>query len=102
MTDQNEVPYFERVKKGRILAQEYPVFLNHEEKNWQGVIDLILEEDRVSVIDFKTGRKPLVLPDSYQRQAEIYKQAVQSLLPHRTVEFEFWWLNSESVCGKKT
>jgi len=89
------MPYVDRVRSGSILAQEFPFFLHHENRNWQGVIDLVLEEEGgILVIDFKTGDRPAEMPASYRRQSEIYRRAVEELLPDRSVAFEFWWLGT--------
>ncbi len=88
----------ERVRSGRILGREVPVYLRKEGRHWHGVIDLILEEEeegRLIGVDYKTGRPTDPLPESYERQQEIYRAALERVAPGRPVAFEFWWLGWE-------
>lgn len=84
-----------RIGKGKILGREVPVYVTVEEQSWHGIIDLILlEEDTILGIDFKTGSPLDPLPESYQRQRRIYSRALQQACPEQRVQFEFWWLGS--------
>ena len=75
------------------MGREIPVYLQVENKPWNGVIDLVLEEDGDIIgIDYKFMAQPNVLPDGYARQETLYATALQRLFPDRTVRFEFWWL----------
>ena len=69
----------------------------YEERAWFGKIDLILEEGETTlVVDYKTGT-PADDPSMEQRfdkQREIYTEAVQRLFKDRTVDFEIFWLGT--------
>jgi ATP-dependent exoDNAse (exonuclease V) beta subunit len=94
LKDPWDVPYIERVRKGAVLAREYPFFLRDNDQNWHGVIDLVLRErDGIKVVDFKTGIRPQPLPEFYLKQAKVYKSVIQQLMQNEKVEFEFWWLS---------
>jgi ATP-dependent helicase/nuclease subunit A len=85
--------YRERLRSSRVLAQEVPFFLYFEERSWNGVIDLILEEDGiVRGVDFKLSAEANPLPASYARQKRVYSEAICRLFRGRTVDFDFWWL----------
>jgi ATP-dependent exoDNAse (exonuclease V) beta subunit len=87
-------PFTERARVGRVLAREFPVYLNIEGESWLGVIDLVLEEGGVvKAVDYKTTTVKAILPASYEQQRRIYSEALRRLFPGRQVEFEFWWLN---------
>ncbi|MBB3763698.1 double-strand break repair helicase AddA [Sphingomicrobium lutaoense] len=56
-----------------------------------GTVDrLLVEEERVLVVDFKTGRMvpedPGAVPDYHRRQMQAYAAALQVIFPGRTVE----------------
>jgi ATP-dependent helicase/nuclease subunit A len=83
----------ERLRCGRIRGREVPVYLKQDGRRWHGIIDLILEEeDGLVGVDYKTGRPADPLPESYLRQQEIYRAALERIAPGRPVAFEFWWL----------
>lgn len=93
LADDSGTALIERVRRGRILARELPIFFRHEGKTWQGVIDLVLEEaGTVRGVDFKTGHRADPLPETYRRQSAVYRQALTRLFPAQPVDFEFWWL----------
>jgi ATP-dependent helicase/nuclease subunit A len=49
---------------------------------------LLIEEDRVSVLDFKTGRLPQTdaqIPAAHRAQMEAYSQALRVIFPGRRV-----------------
>ena len=54
-----------------------------------GTVDrLLVEDDRVSVIDFKTGRVPVsesAIPASHRAQMDAYTQALRVIFPDRDV-----------------
>ena len=54
-----------------------------------GTVDrLLIEDERVSVIDFKTGRVPGsegAIPESHRAQMKAYTQALQIIFPGRHV-----------------
>ena len=85
--------YAERIRAGRILGREVPVFLTDKHQAWHGVIDLVLEEEgMVMGIDYKTSAPKDPLPEEYDRQLRVYTRALERAFPERTVNFEFWWL----------
>ncbi len=95
----NEIPaigataYRQRCSEATILAQEFPFFLDFEGKGWNGVIDLVIEEDETVVgIDYKTTSEKPDLPESYEQQRRIYTEALRRLFVGRKVTFEFWWM----------
>ncbi len=93
MVDASGRPYRNRVGQGRVLARELPVYLVHEDDTWNGVIDLVLEEEgTIRAIDYKatTARDPL--PEAYLQQERIYREALRRTFPKREIGFEFWWL----------
>jgi ATP-dependent helicase/nuclease subunit A len=69
-----EAPLAATLPDGRVIA---------------GTMDrLLVEEDRVSVIDFKTGRVPPdadAIPTSHRRQMQAYVAALQVIFPGREV-----------------
>ncbi len=91
--DDRGTPVIERVRRARIVARELPIFIRHEGRPWQGVVDLVLEDaGGITGVDFKTGHRETPLPEVYQRQSFVYGEALRRLFPDRTVSFEFWWL----------
>jgi ATP-dependent exoDNAse (exonuclease V) beta subunit len=86
--------YQARLGSGRVLGQEIPFFLFFEGRSWNGVIDLVLEEDGViRGIDYKISSEVSPLPETYARQKRVYFEAVRRLFPGNKVDFEFWWLS---------
>jgi ATP-dependent helicase/nuclease subunit A len=69
-----EAPLAATLRDGRVIA---------------GTIDrLLVEESRVSVIDFKTGKVPASdgqIPTSHRRQMEAYVEALRIIFPGRDV-----------------
>jgi len=69
-----EAPLAATLADGRVIA---------------GTVDRILVEDaRVSVIDFKTGRAPATdadIPNAHRAQMSAYAQALQIIFPGREV-----------------
>ncbi len=91
--DQAGTPLVERVSNARVVAREFPVMLDFQGETQYRIIDLLLEEDGgITIVDFKTGEKPLELPERYRIQRGAYTQAVEQLSGNRPVSFEFWWL----------
>jgi ATP-dependent exoDNAse (exonuclease V) beta subunit len=85
--------YRQRARKAKVLARELPFFMAAHGKFWNGVIDLVMEEDdQIVGVDYKTAIEKEQLPESYAQQAAIYSEALQQLFPGKTVRFEFWWL----------
>jgi ATP-dependent exoDNAse (exonuclease V) beta subunit len=85
--------YHDRARSSKVLARELPFFMPALGKFWNGVIDLVLEENGEIVgVDYKTAIEKEQLPESYAQQATIYTEALRQLFPGRTVRFEFWWL----------
>ncbi len=54
-----------------------------------GTVDrLLVERDRISVIDFKTGRVPAMagdIPDAHRAQMAAYTDALQVIFPGRRI-----------------
>jgi len=89
--------YRERTRNSKVLARELPFFMAEGENFWNGVIDLVLEEDgQVLGVDYKTSIEKEQLPESYAQQATVYTQALRQLFPGKPVSFEFWWLWEKS------
>ncbi|HLV00896.1 MAG TPA: PD-(D/E)XK nuclease family protein, partial [Acidobacteriota bacterium] len=96
LRDSEGISYCERVRRARIAGRELPVFLIVDGRRWNGILDLVLEEEgRITAIDYKSSARLEPLPDSYQQQAMIYRRALEQLFPRRNVGFEFWWLGQE-------
>jgi hypothetical protein len=93
--DRAGYPLIKRIRNGKILARELPVFLKFQGKAWSGVIDLVLSEGaRMTGIDYKTGSAEGKLDRIYAQQETIYREALSRSLPGADVAFEFWWLGS--------
>ncbi|RPI25377.1 MAG: hypothetical protein EHM61_14565 [Acidobacteria bacterium] len=87
------LPYRERVRMSRIVARELPFYMAAEGKYWNGVIDLVIEENGEIVgVDYKTSAEKEQLPESYEQQEAVYSEALKRLFPGKTVKFEFWWV----------
>ncbi|MFB3904798.1 MAG: UvrD-helicase domain-containing protein [Acidobacteriota bacterium] len=85
--------YRERVRNAKVMARELPFFMTSGGKFWNGVIDLVLEENgEILGVDYKTAIEKEQLPESYAQQAAVYTEALQQLFPGKPVRFEFWWL----------
>lgn len=92
LTDHSRRAYCERVRQGTILAREFPVYLVHGDENWNGVIDLVFEEDGIiRAIDYKAAVAKDPLPEAYQQQEKIYTEALRRAFPEQQIGFEFWW-----------
>jgi ATP-dependent helicase/nuclease subunit A len=86
--------YRSRLSSCRVLGQEVPFYLFYEERAWNGIIDLIIEENGViRGIDYKMSSRKEPLPEAYLRQKRVYSEAIRRLFAERTVDFEFWWLS---------
>ncbi|MEE8349281.1 MAG: PD-(D/E)XK nuclease family protein, partial [Acidobacteriota bacterium] len=93
LRDTAQVSYLDRIRTGTVLARELPFYLVHNHETWNGVIDLVLEEDGViRAIDYKSTMARDPLPERYRQQQTIYTEALQRALPGRNIDFEFWWL----------
>jgi ATP-dependent exoDNAse (exonuclease V) beta subunit len=89
-------PNHARVRAARVLGQEIPVYLSDEGRAWNGVIDLVLEEEgRVVGVDFKTMKELSPLPEEYAGQQRIYTEALRRTSGGKAVAFEFWWLAAD-------
>ena len=85
--------YRQRARSSKVLARELPFFMAARGKFWNGVMDLVLEENgEILGVDYKTAIEKEQLPESYEQQAAIYTEALRQLYPGKTVRFEFWWL----------
>ena len=95
LTDASGQPYRDRLQegRGRVLARELPVYLVHDGETWNGVIDLVLEEEKmILAVDYKAAAAKNPLPEAYRRQEQIYTEALKRTFPGREIGFEFWWL----------
>ncbi len=89
-----------RLRAGRVLGQEMPVYLRTNGEAWNGVLDLVFEEKgRIVGVDFKTSPPPSSLPPEYEVQRRVYTQALRSISGGSEVEFEFWWLTAKESEG---
>jgi len=85
--------YRQRARRSKALARELPFFMTSAGRFWNGVIDLVLEEDgEIIGVDYKTAVEKEQLPESYSQQEAVYTEALRQLFPGKTVRFEFWWL----------
>ena len=65
------------------LAHEVPFVFTNDEQTIRGTIDsLVLQHDRVTVVEYKTGAPST----THRRQMEYYLQATRALFPHHDVE----------------
>jgi ATP-dependent helicase/nuclease subunit A len=93
LKDTAQRAYLDRTRTGTVLARELPVYLVHGDATWNGVIDLVLEEDDViRAIDYKATVVKDPLPEGYRQQEQIYTEALRRAFPERKIGFEFWWL----------
>lgn len=93
-------PGHARLRAGRVLGQEMPIYLRADGEAWNGVLDLVFEEKgRIVGVDFKTRPSPPSLPPEYEVQRRVYTQALRSISGGQEVEFEFWWLTAEESEG---
>ena len=59
-----------------------------------GKIDrLMISENKVLIIDYKTSQKTIVLEQNYQEQMQIYQQALQKIYPTKEVIYQIIWIN---------
>ncbi len=69
---------------------EVPIIAKINGKIVSGKIDLlIVDENEVMVIDFKTGKKDEA---KYQGQMEMYKQALGKIYPTKKIKSEIFWI----------
>jgi ATP-dependent helicase/nuclease subunit A len=93
LRDSLDRAYFDRVRKGTVLSRELPVYLVHGDEIWNGVIDLVLEEENIiRAVDYKAAVFKDPLPETYRQQEQIYTEALKRTFPGRKIGFEFWWL----------
>ncbi|MCZ6877512.1 MAG: UvrD-helicase domain-containing protein [Acidobacteria bacterium] len=93
LVDTSGRAFLERVRAARILGREVPVYLLDEGQAWNGVIDLVLEEEGIiRAVDYKTTTAKASLPKAYAQQERIYSEALRRLFPQQSVAFEFWWM----------
>ena len=83
---------------GKDSRAEVPVFGKVEGEIVSAQIDrLVVQEDRIVIIDFKTNK--LVpesadeIPDLYKRQLEIYEKLICAIYPKRKIESYILWTN---------
>ena len=67
-----------------------------------GQIDrLLVESDKVLVVDFKTNRPPpdsvQHVPDIYLRQLAAYAKALERVYPDRTIECALLWTDAPAL-----
>ena len=73
---------------------EVPIIAKINGKTISGKIDrLIIEENQVVIIDFKTGEKNEGLNLQYQDQMHLYEQALQKLYPDKKIKSQIVWIN---------
>jgi len=75
---------------------------NQEKFGLTGQIDrLLVEADRVLVVDFKTNRPPpdsvQDVPDVYLRQLAAYSKALERVYPGRTIECALLWTDAPAL-----
>jgi ATP-dependent helicase/nuclease subunit A len=93
LTDRSNTALIDRVRAGTVLARELPVYLVHHDETWNGVIDLVLEEEgTIRAVDYKAAVARDPLPETYRHQEQIYSEALRRVFPEREIDFEFWWL----------
>ena len=63
-----------------------------------GQIDrLLVDETRVLVADFKTGKRPSVTPADYHRQMALYAALLEQIYPDREIVTWLVWTEDRSV-----
>ena len=80
---------------------EVPITGEVNGQNFQGIIDrLVIEEERITIIDFKSGKPPennADIPESYQQQMEIYSQIIRQIWPERSVRAALVFTENASI-----
>jgi len=90
--------YKARVQRAQVIGRELPFYMAKDGRYWNGVIDLVLEEDgQICGVDYKTSAEKEQLPESYAQQAAVYTEVLRRLFPDKRVKFEFWWLGPQDT-----
>ena len=72
---------------------EVPIIAKIDGKLFSGKIDrLIVEKDKVLIVDYKTGEQNDNLKQQYQEQMLIYQQIIQKLYPNKEVGHKIIWI----------
>ncbi len=91
---------YTRLRSAKILGREVPFVMPWGERQvMEGAIDLIYRLDgRIWIADYKTDAVPAeavrTRADTYRRQADIYKTAVQQSMGISSATFQFLFLRS--------
>jgi ATP-dependent exoDNAse (exonuclease V) beta subunit len=86
-------------KVSEVIFRNGKVYIEQPVSNRElyGVVDrMIIEDDRITLIDFKTGA-PGDLLDSYREQVRRYGAIIKSLYPERTVEVYLLFVDAEEM-----
>ena len=60
-----------------------------------GTLDrLVVAEDVVHVVDFKSGRPGEVVPLPYRRQLALYREALADIFPDRKIAAHLVWIDA--------
>ncbi|MFT5703482.1 MAG: ATP-dependent helicase/nuclease subunit A [Rickettsiales bacterium] len=72
---------------------EVPIMAKINGKTISGRIDrLIIKDDEILIIDFKTGKKIETLNQKYQTQMQLYEQVLQKLYPDKKTTSQIVWV----------
>ena len=75
---------------------ELPIYFEEEKKDVSAHIDrLIIERDKIFIIDYKTGEEK----SEYKHQMQVYKKGIQQIYPGVNVKTLLIYLEKER--GKK-
>jgi ATP-dependent helicase/nuclease subunit A len=63
-----------------------------------GTIDrLIVTDDAVHVVDFKSGRPAVNVPMPYRRQLALYRAALSDIFPGRAITAHLVWIDANEA-----
>jgi ATP-dependent helicase/nuclease subunit A len=61
-------------------------------------IDRLLQtEEKLIILDFKTGKRTTKSQESYKQQMNFYKKAIQEIYPHHVVECHIVWFDALQI-----
>jgi ATP-dependent helicase/nuclease subunit A len=89
--------YSELFNEENSLA-EVPVQGMYGNKKITGFVDRIVEfEDKIYVIDYKTGKKNAAYMQKYKQQLDIYCKVLKNVYPHKMVIPAILWVSSAEL-----
>jgi ATP-dependent helicase/nuclease subunit A len=76
---------------GEIIIDDKAIYVN-------GKIDrVIINNDKIIIIDYKTGEYQENIPSSYAKQLKIYAQLLLKIYPNTTIETKILWIEQEKL-----